>query len=371
MSTPSRSSPLALTVLALLHFQPLHPYGIQRWVKQWGKDRVVNVGQRASLYRTVDRLLATGLVAVRETGRDQQYPERTVYELTDAGRSAMRVWLHEMLAAPKQEFPQFPAALSFVLMLAPEEALDVLELRAAALAQTVDAHDSSLAEQTEVHGLPRVTTLEEEYLRAMTAAELDWIRAVTDDLRSGRLGWTLDEPTGLARNTGRRALAGQTPSKPDHDLQRPRAVHHSERPGHGPGRSVFPGRLPPSPPGRQAPPRSPPAMAGAGHERASPEAAASAGRWGSSLAPSIERCHPAPRSRTADAARGCGHHRRDDRWARPDLGPGLLRAQGRGVRGAAVRGGGCAGADRSGLLRRRPLPAGPARAPAGSTEWPR
>ncbi|MFD8030215.1 PadR family transcriptional regulator [Streptomyces sp. NPDC059717] len=217
MTTPTRSSPLALTVLALLHFQPLHPYGIQRLIKQWGKDQVVNVGQRASLYRTIDRLLATGLVTVRETGRDQQYPERTVYELTDAGRSTMSVWLKEMLAAPKQEFPQFPAALSFVLMLAPEEALDVLEQRAATLAQTLEAHDKSLAEQTEVHGLPRVTTLEEEYLRAMTAAELDWIRAVTDDLSSGRLSWSVDELTGIAQSTGRQALTDQTSSEPQHD----------------------------------------------------------------------------------------------------------------------------------------------------------
>src|SRR5215510_9544434 len=53
-----RGSPLALTVLALLHYRPLHPYGVQRLIQQWGKDQVVNVGQRASLYRTIDRLLA-------------------------------------------------------------------------------------------------------------------------------------------------------------------------------------------------------------------------------------------------------------------------------------------------------------------------
>jgi DNA-binding PadR family transcriptional regulator len=213
MSTPARSSPLALTVLALLHFQPLHPYGIQRLIKQWGKDQVVNVGQRASLYRTIDRLLAAGLVTVRETGRDQQYPERTVYELTDAGRSTMRVWLGEMLSAPKQEFPQFPAALSFVLMLAPEEALDVLEQRAAAVAEVLDAHDKSLTEQRDVHGLPRVTMLEGEFLRAMTAAELDWLRAVTDDLRSGRLSWSLEELIGFAESTGQQALSGQNAPK--------------------------------------------------------------------------------------------------------------------------------------------------------------
>jgi DNA-binding PadR family transcriptional regulator len=212
MSTPHRASPLGVTVLALLHFQPLHPYGIQRLIKQWGKDEVVNVGQRASLYRTIERLLAADLIAVRETGRDQQYPERTVYELTDAGRETMRVWLHEMLAEPKQEFPQFPAALSFVLMLAPREALEVLEQRAAVLAGNLAVLEKNLTDQLEVYGLPRVTMLEDEYLRAMTAAELDWIRAIAEDLRSGRLNWTLEELIGFARSTGEQALA--EPSAP-------------------------------------------------------------------------------------------------------------------------------------------------------------
>lgn len=212
MTTPHRASPLGVTVLALLHFQPLHPYGIQRLIKQWGKDQVVNVGQRASLYRTIERLLAAELIAVRETGRDQQYPERTVYELTDAGRETMRVWLHEMLAEPKQEFPQFPAALSFVLMLAPQEALEVLEERAAVLTASLAELEKNLTEQVEVYSLPRVTMLEDEYLRAMAAAERDWIRAVSDDLRSGRLSWTLEELIGVARTTGQQALAEQQAS---------------------------------------------------------------------------------------------------------------------------------------------------------------
>jgi DNA-binding PadR family transcriptional regulator len=217
MNAPAfRGSPLAMTVLALLHFQPLHPYGIQRLIKQWGKDQVVNVGQRASLYRTIERLLAAQLIAVRETGRDQQYPERTVYELTDEGRATMRVWLDEMLAAPKQEFPQFPAALSFVLMLAPNEALEVLERRAATLAESLAEQEKGLAD-AQVYGLPRVAMLESEYLRTMTAAELDWVRAVADDLRSARLNWTVEELIGLAQTTGQEALQEQPPAADQRD----------------------------------------------------------------------------------------------------------------------------------------------------------
>jgi DNA-binding PadR family transcriptional regulator len=189
MTTPRTGSPLALTVLALLQYRPLHPYGIQRLIRQWGKDKVVNVGQRTSLYRTIDRLTAAGLIGVRETERDQAYPERTVYEITDTGRAVAREWLLDMLATPKQEFPELPAALSHLLMLAPEEIRDALERRSRTLSEALATLDAEMSAETG-HGLPRITMLEAEYLRAVTAAELQWLRSVIDDLRSGNLTWS-------------------------------------------------------------------------------------------------------------------------------------------------------------------------------------
>ena len=192
MATPVRSSPLALTVLSLLHYRPLHPYGIQRLIKQWGKDQVVNVGQRTGLYRTIERLLAAGLIAVRETGRDQLYPERTVYEVTAEGRVVARDWLIEMLGTPKQEFPEFPAALSQLLLLEPAEMIEALDRRRARLAASLRALDEAAAAESAL-GLPRITALESEYLRAVTAAEAAWLDGVVDDLRSGRLTWRAEE----------------------------------------------------------------------------------------------------------------------------------------------------------------------------------
>ncbi|MFE9310676.1 PadR family transcriptional regulator [Streptomyces sp. NPDC006706] len=195
-----RSSPLGLTVLSLLHMQPLHPYGIQRLIKQWGKDQVVNVGQRASLYRTIDRLLDAELIAVRETSRDQQYPERTVYEVTDAGRAATREWLREMLAAPRAEYPQFPAALSFTMMLLPQELQADLTTRAAQVRTQLTELDTA-AEAARRMTLPRITMLEDEYRRAVLTAELDWLDTVTSDLRSGALTWDYETLAALARET--------------------------------------------------------------------------------------------------------------------------------------------------------------------------
>ena len=142
MASAFRPTPLALTVLALLHYEPLHPYGLRRLIRQWGKDAVINVEQRASLYRTIERLETAGLIRVRETGRDQQYPERTVYELTDAGRATARTWLGDMLATPKNEYPEFPAALSHLLLFTAEDIAQALETRAGVLADRLAARSN-------------------------------------------------------------------------------------------------------------------------------------------------------------------------------------------------------------------------------------
>ena len=162
-----RSSPLALAVLSLLHAAPLHPYAIQRLLKLWGKDHVINVGQRANLYKTIRRLDQAGLIAVRQTVRDQQYPERTVYEVTQAGRAASKAWLTEMLARPRNEFPQFPAALSFLMLLTPAEARVVLEERAVHLRSELAAVEADLANAPPV--LPRIVLMDDDYRRRCSA----------------------------------------------------------------------------------------------------------------------------------------------------------------------------------------------------------
>ncbi|WP_329578843.1 PadR family transcriptional regulator [Kitasatospora sp. NBC_01250] len=205
MSTAVKSSPMGLTVLSLLHFKPLHPYGMQRLLKQWGKDQVVNVGQRTGLYRTIDRLLTAGLIAVRETGRDQQYPERTVYELTEAGRQTTRTWLLDMLRSPKQEFPEFPVALSNLMLLTPDEIVEALAARLASVRGTRAALERALAETAE-SGVPRVALLETEYSLTVARAEVGWLESVIADLRSGALAWSAEELLAVAA-----ASEAQTP----------------------------------------------------------------------------------------------------------------------------------------------------------------
>jgi DNA-binding PadR family transcriptional regulator len=187
MVTQSRRSPLALAILALLDEEPMHPYRMQQLIKERDKDDVVNVRSRASLYQTIERLLRDGLIAVQETTRAENFPERTIYRLTDSGRETVRQWLRAMLATPAREFPEFPAALAHLPLLSPEEVCAHLEQRATMLEAEIAGIDTRLRAGEAI--LPRLFLVESHYLRAMRAAELQWVRAVIADLRGGAFTW--------------------------------------------------------------------------------------------------------------------------------------------------------------------------------------
>lgn len=186
-STPRRS-PLGLIVLWQLVDQPMHVYRMQKLLEAQGKDQVVNLRSRASLYQTIERLVRDGLVHVAEIERHEGYPDRTVYAITDTGEAAAHAWLREMLSSTDNEYPEFIAALSILFGLAPDEAQAELELRAQRLAAALARATATLTDAPA--GLPRLFLLEEEYRQAMLTAELTWIRAVIEDLRAGRLTWS-------------------------------------------------------------------------------------------------------------------------------------------------------------------------------------
>jgi DNA-binding PadR family transcriptional regulator len=185
--SPQRS-PLGLLVLWQLFPGPMHVYRMQKLFEAEGKDRIVNVRSRASLYQTIERLQRHGLVEVAETIQQEGYPDRTVYALTDAGRDAAQSWLRGMLSETGGEYPEFIVALSLLFGLPVEEARAQLELRAERIAAQLA--DSRRALEGVPRDLPRLFVLEEEYRAAMLETELAWLRGVIDDLVSGRITWS-------------------------------------------------------------------------------------------------------------------------------------------------------------------------------------
>jgi DNA-binding PadR family transcriptional regulator len=194
----TRPSPLAVVVLALLAEEPMHAYRMQQMLTARRKDQVANIAQRNSVYQTIDRLQRAGLVAVRETTRDERRPERTVFEITDEGAATFRTWMAQTLSTPAREYPIFPAALAEVALLTPEEVLQPLEERAAALAARLARIEEDLAGAA---ALPRILLLENEHDRAVTEAELRWVRSLIDDLRAGRLTWSQEQMRRLGAET--------------------------------------------------------------------------------------------------------------------------------------------------------------------------
>jgi len=183
----TQRSPLAMAILALLAEEPMHPYRMQQLIKERGKDQIINVRQRASIYQTIERLLRDGQISVKETLRETGKPDRTVYEITKEGREILIEWIREVLSTPIQEFPNFPVAISYISLLSPQDALEKLEQRIDVLGKTVQQIDNNL--QTYKSIIPRLFMLESEYQKTVLAAEMEWVRSASEDIRNGSLFW--------------------------------------------------------------------------------------------------------------------------------------------------------------------------------------
>jgi DNA-binding PadR family transcriptional regulator len=177
------SNPLALAVLALLFERPMHPYEMGVVLKQRHKEESIKL-RYGSLYTVIDVLLKRGSIAARETAREGGRPERTVYEITTAGRDELRIWLAELLSEPVKEYPQFEAALCLMPVLPPDEALALLRRRL----ELIDGNASALARQVEAvtgQGLPPLFLVEAEYRLALIRAEQQFVAGLVRRIENG------------------------------------------------------------------------------------------------------------------------------------------------------------------------------------------
>ncbi|MFD0867951.1 PadR family transcriptional regulator [Paenibacillus residui] len=192
MKNTIKKSPVALAVLCFLIEEPMHPYRMQQLIKERGKDEVINVRHRTSIYQTIERLHRDGAIAIQGKKKNEGRPDLIVYEITDLGRNAAYSWIREMISKPAQEFLEFPAAVSFLAMLTPEDVALLFKQRIDALENTL----ARLQDQFEIGaslGLPRLFLLEAEYQRTLLVAEVEWLQSVIADIQSHKLTWSMEE----------------------------------------------------------------------------------------------------------------------------------------------------------------------------------
>jgi len=159
----------------------MHPYEMGVILRQRHKGESIKL-RYGSLYTVIDFLLKEDLIIARETARDGRRPERTVYELTPAGADRLHAWMADLLAQPGKEYPQLGAALCFLPVLPPDEALLLLRQRLHALAQSAAA----LAGQLKGLGdLPPLFLVEAEYRLTLLKAEQAFVADLVGRIAGG------------------------------------------------------------------------------------------------------------------------------------------------------------------------------------------
>ncbi len=193
------SNPLALAVLGSLSERPMHPYEISTTLRQRAKEESIKLNY-GSLYSVVDALAKHGLIEARETVREGRRPERTIYAITEAGKSEFADWLSEMLSTPVKEFTQFEAALALLPGLPPDDVVTLLQTRLIRLNHEITGLRTVPGLMAE-NGLPRLFAIESEYWLALREAELRFVEGLMAQIRDGSLegvdGWRQYHETGV------------------------------------------------------------------------------------------------------------------------------------------------------------------------------
>ncbi|MEV0582673.1 PadR family transcriptional regulator [Nonomuraea sp. NPDC050310] len=209
---------VGLTVLAVLTVRAAHPYELHRFIVDTHKDHVT--GLPRSLYHAVERLARDELIVPVETSREGRRPERTVYEITDAGRHEVALRARALLATPDADRRAFLAAVSLLGVLPAAEVARALRSRTAGLEGRLAGLEAHLREAA-ASGLPPVLTLETEGELALTRAELDWVREVVRRVERGDLAWPDTLKRAALDDLHRAAPHDVHPAPPDDHLESP------------------------------------------------------------------------------------------------------------------------------------------------------
>jgi DNA-binding PadR family transcriptional regulator len=174
---------LALAVLSTVYQRPMHRYEMASIMRARGKEQDMDI-KWGSLYTVVDNLEKHGFLENIGSTRAGARPERTIYQITEAGRRELVDWTRELLSSVSAEHPRFAAGLSVLTALPPDEVIELLQIRLDSLDATIAAQRASIdAVGAEI---PRLFLLENEYTTAIVAAEATWVRALLEELTSGR-----------------------------------------------------------------------------------------------------------------------------------------------------------------------------------------
>lgn len=180
-------SPLALSILELLHERPMHPYELASTMRGRHHDEFIRLNF-GSLYHTVEMLERNGWIVPLEREKEGRRPERTVYELTAPGRDLLHRVVGQILAEPRREYLHFSAGLMFMHHLSAEVAAEKLQQRATHL-KTVADKLTRILDELRSSGHTRLALIELEHKIALLQAERAWVIKLAKEISDGTLEW--------------------------------------------------------------------------------------------------------------------------------------------------------------------------------------
>lgn len=182
------SNPLALAVLSCLSERPMHPYEISTTLRSRGKEQSIKLNY-GSLYAVVESLQKHGLIAPQAVIREGRRPERTIYEITEAGTAEFEDWLAELLSTPVRDYTSLEAGLSLMPGLPPDEVAQLLEQRVVKLRIELSGIEGALKVSTEM-GLPELLVIESRYRQVALRGEIDFVADLARSIRTSKLEGT-------------------------------------------------------------------------------------------------------------------------------------------------------------------------------------
>lgn len=200
--------PVRHAILGLLHQRPRHGYDLREaYVALLGGPAVWDL-KPAQVYTTLQRLERDGLIVPGETGRFGG-PDRTVYELTDAGRRELAAWFS---AGVHGEHVRDTFFVKLIVAVSTPEAdpREIIRIQRATLYRDLHALTSRRATLDRSTDLARALLLDKAVMHL--EADLRWLEMV-----EARLGEIERQPIPLpeARRRGRpRKIAGSDSGPP-------------------------------------------------------------------------------------------------------------------------------------------------------------
>lgn len=175
---------MKLVILGLLMEANRHTYEIRQTMKERGMNNYMKL-QDGSLYYAMDQLHKDGLVEALEVVRDTNRPEKTIYQITAAGKLKFQELLVEQLHEEIKHYHPLYVALPFSVHGDQAKIADILENKI--LAQKIIMNKMKSLYEEHISIVPRVVLqmLIGTYKRAFS--ELKWLEQLQKDAREGRL----------------------------------------------------------------------------------------------------------------------------------------------------------------------------------------